>query len=541
MEVDMKRGLFIFVSLATVALMCSACMEETTPEPLIESEPTSPVQEKMEPTGEPGPEKVVLGMQEDAFCYNGPGEFYDVEGMLAPGQHFEALGINAAANWFEIDPTAIINPEPPGRPINEMIDPESPHSPRCWVPAGSVETRGDVSRLPVVLSPRLGVVAETGCFSGPGNYYRLNGMLKPDQFFDILGVDHEIPGTDEGGAEIDDDVTWFQIDPTAVVDPTPPLSPLNESFGECTSYAQAVPRCWVPGASVVTSGSLATLPVIEIPKLGVIEQSECYAGPNEKLKLVSSLIPEQYFRIIAIDRQVEKEGSGNAGIDDDITWFEIDPTAIIDPTPPSSNTELSPQPDPPGSQFHTHCWVKGTGVETSGDLSNLPVALVPRMAVFEDTACHAGPKNAFMSTGLLNSGSMVEILGVDAPVNWIDDDVTWAENGWNQIDDDVTWLQIDPAALIDPTPPHSPINRIMDPDSPHSPRCWVPINRVAACGNLTLLPVVTVRTITLPTETPSSQGGKKPSCSSYTTQTECNAHSNDGCSWNANLSKCIKN
>jgi hypothetical protein len=166
-------------------------------------------------------------------------------------------------------------------------------------------------------------------------------------------------------------------------------------------------------------------------------------------------------------------------------------------------------------------------VETSGNLSNLPVALVPRMAVFEDTACRAGPKNAFMKTGLLNSGSMYEILGVDASVT--------------QIDDEVTWLQIDPAAIINPDPPGRPINELVDPDPPTSPRCWVPINRVAACGNLTLLPVITVRTITLPTETPSSQGGKKWSCSSYSTQSECNAHANDGCSWDANQKKCIKN
>ena len=537
----MKKALFIFASLATITILCTACMEETTPTPLVESEPTSPVQENAEPTGEPGPEKVVLGVREDAFCYNGPRQTNAVNRLLAPGQFFEALAINADANWFEIDPNAIIDPDPPGSSGTELVDPSPPHSPRCWVPAGSVETSGDISKLPVIQVPRLGVVAETGCYSGPGNYYRLNGMLKPDQFFDILGVDHEIPGTDEGGAEIDDDVTWFQIDPTAVVDPNPPHSPLNESFGECTSYAQAVPRCWVPGTNVLTSGNIATLPVIEMPKLGVIEPAGCYTGPSKKLKLVSSLLPEQYFKIIAIDDDVTWQGEGSTGIDDDITWFEIDPTAIIDPSPPDSNTELSPQPDPPGSQNNEHCWVNGGGVETSGDLSNLPVALVPRMAVFEDTACHAGPKNAFMMTGQLPAGSIFEILGVDAPVNWIDDDVTWAENGWNQIDDDVTWLQIDPAAIVDPEPPHSPINGLMDPDPPHSPRCWVPINRVAACGNLTLLPVITVRTITLPTETPSSQGGKKPSCSSYTTQSECNAHANDGCSWNANLSKCIKN
>ena len=45
-----------------------------------------------------------------------------------------------------------------------------------------------------------------------------------------------------------------------------------------------------------------------------------------------------------------------------------------------------------------------------------------------------------MKTGLLNSGSMYEILGVDASVTQIDDEVTWLDNGWNQIDDEVTWL-----------------------------------------------------------------------------------------------------
>jgi hypothetical protein len=273
----------------------------------------------------------------------------------------------------------------------------------------------------------------------------------------------------------------------------------------------------------------------------VTGETGCYTGPNQKLKQVGSLLPEQNFQIITIDREVEEEGAGSTEIDDEVTWFEIDPTAIINPDPPDSDTELSPQPDPPGSQYNEHCWVIGGSVETSGDLSNLPVALVPRMAVFEDTACHAGPKNAFMKTGLLISGSMYEILGVDASVTQIDDEVTWLDIGWNQIDDEVTWLQIDPAAIINPEPPGRPINELVDPDPPTSPRCWVPINRVAACGNLTLLPVITVRTITLPTETPSSQGGKKSSCNSYTTQSECNAHANDGCSWDANQNKCIKN
>ncbi len=540
----MKRTFFVFVPLIIIALLSAACTEELPPTPEIETEPTISVQEKSEPTGEPSPEKVVLGVQEDAFCYNGPGEGYGVEGLLAPGQYFEARGINTDTNWFEIDPTAVIDPEPPSSPLNELIDPEPPTSPRCWVSAGSVETKGDISILPVILSPRLGVVEQSGCYSGPGMYFRLTGKLEGEQFFDILGIDRKIPDSAEGGAQIDDEVTWLQIDPTAIIDPEPPgsISPIEEAFGQCASYSQAVPRCWVSGAGVVTSGNLASLPVIEVPKLEVIEQAGCYAGPGEKLKVVSSLLPEQYFNIIAIDRNVVDDGTGNAGIDDDVTWFEIDPNAIIEPDPPSSDTELSPQPDPPGSQFDEHCWVKGAGVETSGDLTNVPVALVPRMAVFEDTVCHAGPKKAFMGTDLLTSGSQFEIHGVNASVNQIDDEVTWAENGWNQIDDEVTWLQIDPTAIVDPEPPSSPLNGLIDPDPPTSPRCWVPINRVAACGDLTLLPVITVRTIVLPTETPSSQGGgsgsPQPSCSDYTTESECNAHGNDGCSWNANLKKC---
>ena len=539
----MRTPIFILASLAAIALLSAACTEELPPTPEIETEPTISVQEKSEPTGEPSPEKVVLGVQEDAFCYNGPGEGYGVEGLLAPGQYFEARGINADANWFEIDPTAVIDPDPPTSPLNEVINPDPPTSPRCWVPSGSVETRGDISKLPVILSPRLGVVEQTGCYSGPGMYFRLTGKLEEEQVFDILGINRENPGTAEGGAEIDDEVTWLQIDPTAIINPDPPGSPpqLGEAFGECTSYSQAVPRCWVPGSSVVSNGNLAILPVIEMPKLRVIEQAGCYAGPSEKMKAVSSLLPEQYFNIIAIDRKLTEEGTGSTQIDDEVTWFEIDPNAIVDPEPPSSDTELSPQPDPPGSQFNEHCWVSGSSVETRGDLSNIPVALVPRMAVFEDTVCHAGPKNAFMKTGLLTSGSLFEILGVDSGVNWIDDEVTWLDNGWNQIDDEVTWLQIDPNALIDPEPPTSPLNEVIDPEPPTSPRCWVPINRVAACGNLTLLPIITVRTIILPTETPSSQGGgsgSQPSCGDYTTQSECNAHSNDGCSWNANLNKC---
>lgn len=499
----MKAVKLFTIALFVIVFTVSAC-SEIPPQAPATPVPTSTNEPDLEPSPSPTTQVTVLGAREDAFCYGGPGKAYPVQGMVTEGEYFQILGMNGDSTWFGIDPTAAVDPNPPHSPLNAVIDPTPPYSVRCWVFSGGVEVLGALAGVPLVQLPRLGVVEQAGCYSGPGAAHHLISTLYPDQFFDILALDYASVGSD--GIPVDEGSAWFQVDPSAVIDPTPPYSPLEAALGACTPYFQGVPRCWVPGGSVVTNGDLASLPVVDTPRLGVIEGTGCYSGPGEDYALENQLLPDLNFEILAIDDDIAWAPNGDNQIDDDIAWFEVDPNAVIDPTPPYRPlNELSPQPDPPGSQLNPRCWVPGGMVETRGDLTQLPFPTVPFMAVMEDTYCYTGPGYNYKALSRLAPNSFFDILGIDDDIAWIDDDIAWQGHGWNQIDDDIAWLNIDPNAVIDPTPPYRRFNAIIESDPPGSQmsvRCWVPINRTALCGDLLMLPILHAPLLLLPTLTP---------------------------------------
>ncbi|MBA4376327.1 MAG: hypothetical protein C0401_09175, partial [Anaerolinea sp.] len=388
----------LLIALVTVIISLSACGEVSTQTPASVDVPAETVIQKP-----------VLGVVKGIGCYSGPGADYAPVRLLAPNQFFEILGIddditwmgNEGAQidddiaWFQIDPNALMDPDPPHRPLNELVDPEPPHSVRCWVPGDSVEISGDLSGVPIVVMPRLAVVEGTGCYSGPDPAYAQVSLLNPDQLFEIMGID--------------DDVIWFQIDPNAIIDPTPPSRPLNEVVDACPAFYQMRPRCWVPGSSVETSGDLSSLPIVHMPRLGIVKGTSCYSGPGDSYNLVSLMDPDQFFGILGIDEDVAWLGSESNQIDDDITWFQIDPNAIVDPNPPYRPLNELVDPNPPHS---VRCWVPGDSVETSGDLSSVPIILMPRLEVVKETYCYVGPGPAYKALSLLSLDQFFKILGI---------------------------------------------------------------------------------------------------------------------------------
>ena len=233
------------------------------------------------------------------------------------------------------------------------------------------------------------------------------------------------------------------------------------------------------------------------PVVGIITETECFSGPGAGYDPVGVLAPGMDYQVVAIDDDV-------TWIDDDVTWLQIDLAAVIDPEPPTAPVnELSPQPDPPGSVRSLRCWVPGSGVDLSGDLSGAPDVEMPIIELLGPTPCRLGEGEEQDDTErVLEAGAAFRVLGVgdglvriDDDVTWvqIDDDVTWTEIDddvtWVQIDDDVTWVQIDPNALVDPEPPHQPlIESAQQPEM--RTRCWVPGDSGDLSGDLSQVPVL---------------------------------------------------
>ena len=83
--------------------------------------------------------------------------------------------------------------------------------------------------------------AETSCYAGPGFGYEPASSLDPGQYFKVIGIDDEV-------ITIDDEVTWFQINPSAFGDPDPP--PGADPSSADTYALDLAYRCWVPGSLV---------------------------------------------------------------------------------------------------------------------------------------------------------------------------------------------------------------------------------------------------------------------------------------------------
>jgi predicted small secreted protein/uncharacterized protein YraI len=108
----------------------------------------------------------LLGTGEQTNCYAGPGMEYQSVRLLDAGQYYRIFAIDDdvvwidgdvvwiadGAAWFQINPNEMMDPDPPGKPLDENLTMEE-LSLRCWVPRRSVQYTGDLFSLPVVSVP----------------------------------------------------------------------------------------------------------------------------------------------------------------------------------------------------------------------------------------------------------------------------------------------------------------------------------------------------------------------------------------------------
>jgi hypothetical protein len=234
--------------------------------------------------------------------------------------------------------------------------------------------------------------------------------------------------------------------------------------------------CAMPMTVEPTGESADSMPI-----LWTLEQTTCYSGAGFEYQAVQTLDPDQYFRILAID--------------DDIAWFQIDPTAIINPDPPDRPLEQSS-----GSEMQVRCWVPGSEVETEGDLSGLPIipladipAVPPTATVLQDSNCRSGPSRDYPVLSLLSAGAQYEIRGRNQQGDY--------------------WLIFDTAIQA---------------------TCWIYGNLVAAEGDLENVEIVQPPPPPVgpsATDTPASGNAVVPvDCSQYNTNpAACNA--DPACQW----------
>jgi hypothetical protein len=506
MEVEMKTIWFCAMVLITLAMIFTACVE--VPNAIPTAAPTQPVEPMatVAPTvKESAPPLVEL--TGEGFCHSGPGTGFVAVALLEKGSYLVYQQTEGESAWFKIDPNAIINPDPPLFDPNALL---------CWVAGNGLLQSGDFTGVPTVMAPRLGVVNATGCYASPGVGHLAIASIEANSFFDVIAID--------------DDVTWFEINPNAIIDPDPPTSPIELQTNQCPYFFQETPRCWIQSQNVITSGDLSILPEIHKPEIKTLENTKCYDGAGIEFSVIATLNPNQYFDLIAIDDEVtwagNNSGSGLAFIDDEVTWLGINPNAIVDPEPPTEPTnELSPQPDPPGMTLQKLCWVPKRVVEVIGDIHSVPVAVKPILEVNNRTYCYSAPGINSKAKTMLNVNDYFKIIGID-------DEVTWDSHGMD-------WFQINFTELIDPEPPTRPLNGVIDPEPPTSVRCWVPGSSVSTCGDISFLPVIYVPLIAQPTAvsifTPTPQQNSGWSCSNYKTQLDCNKMANYGCVWNDKL------
>jgi len=219
----------------------------------------TPTQASASPIPASDTQKPVVGIVTETECYTGPGSVYDPVGVLAPGKYYQVVAIDDDITWiddditwFQIDPMAIVDPDPPHGPVNELSPqpdpPGSVRSPRCWVPGDRVDLSGDLSGVPVVE-----LLESAACYSLPAEGSEVAQFLDAGAFFRVVAVDDDVTW-------VDDDVSWLQIDPAARTDPVPTSQPAGGSSGQ----PEMRPRCWVPRASVDLSGDLSQVPVIPI-------------------------------------------------------------------------------------------------------------------------------------------------------------------------------------------------------------------------------------------------------------------------------------
>ncbi len=421
----MKTRLYFPIILLLVVLLLPSCTLPTTEE-------TSQAPDAVA-TAAPA----ILTVAEQTGCFYGPGANYGQAALLELGQSFEIVGIDDDIAWidddiawFQVDPTAVVDPNPPHRPLDQAAG--SGMAVRCWAPGDKVEVSGDLTRVPIIQVPVLRVLETVGCYAAPGTTNDQVVSLDAGLWFRILAIDDDI-------AWIDDDIAWFQVDPTAVVDPNPPHRPLDQAAGSGMSV-----RCWAPGDKVETEGDLTQTQTIRPPVLRVAESVGCYAAPDMAYEQIAALDAGQWFRILAIDDDI-------AWIDDDIAWFQVDPTAIVDPEPPHR-----PLDQTAGSGMAVRCWTPGTSVETEGDLFVLPVGFHhPGLRVLTDANCRSGPTRDYPVRSFVAAGSEYGIRARNSRGDaWMIFDpaingTCWIYGGLVEVFGDTDLVMV-----IDPEPPH---------------------------------------------------------------------------------------
>jgi hypothetical protein len=510
----MRTIWFTAVTLIFLAFAFTACVEFPTQLTTTESAKQSGITDQVIPTNtsavsEETAPKTLIELTGDTFCYSGPGTSFKVANLLRPGKYMVILGFGESATWFKIDPNAIVDPEPPSSNLNTTF---------CWIPGEGAKIIGELSSIKYAENPRLGVVKQTGCYTGAGAGHLAVAALEVNQIYNIIAID--------------DEVTWLEIDPNAIINPDPPTSPVLGSSGQCPAFYQETTRCWVQTESVVINGDLSLLPVVSQPIGKIVNKATCYSGPGSEYPVSTVVNPNQYFELVGIDDEVTwtdtSDGSSLTWIDDEVTWLAIDPNAIIEPDPPSTPVnELSPQPDPPGMQLQKLCWVTGDKLEISGNLHSVPVILKPILGVTSQTYCYSGSGANYKAVSLLNAGQFYKILGKN---------------------NDLGWFEINPNTIINPDPPFRPLNEVIDPDPPTSTmemHCWILADRVTTCGDLTRLPSIWVAGVIKPTSTavvttvPWQE--QSASCGDYKNEKDCKYFgANFGCVWQPNLLVCNK-
>jgi len=284
---------FIITCLTAISLL-SACTGPSSPV----RDGGVPTQEAVIPTQPLVNQKPIVGIVTETECFTGPGIGYDPVGVLAPGIYFEIVAIDDDIAWFQIDPTAIIDPTPPSGPRDELSGQPEIRL-RCWVPGSGVDINGDLSAVPVVEMPVVALLESAACRQGATGENDVEWFLDAGAFFRVVGIggsvswiDDDITWIDDDITWIDDDITWFQIDPTAIIDPMPPSRPLDESSGQPEMRL----RCWVPGTSVDFRGDLSQVPVLPIPVAllsagGIVDIQ--YTSSVEIEAVCSAILPDQ--------------------------------------------------------------------------------------------------------------------------------------------------------------------------------------------------------------------------------------------------------